>query len=206
MSKIIVPVIDFAHGSNVKGKRSPDGKHLEWIWSRTVGKDIAAILKAYGYTIYYTNPLDTEGGLSNRVRVADSIEIKDGQIKLLISLHNNAAGDGTKWMSARGFEVWTKKGVDLADDFSDMIFDSMKEWFPGLKLRVVVDKDLQRDKEGELAVLKTKTCFSVLIEYLFQDNKEDVALLTDEAQNKRFADCIVDAVVKLEESLKTKKV
>ena len=32
MRKLIV-ILDPAHGSDVKGKRSPDGTHLEYLWS-----------------------------------------------------------------------------------------------------------------------------------------------------------------------------
>ena len=199
--KKIVPIIDFAHGENVPGKRSPDGKHLEWKWSRKVGNDIALLLKAYGYEVYFSNPSDNEEGLTNRVKFAQNLKIQPEQYKFLLSFHNNAAGDGTKWMNARGFEIWTKKGVDLADKMADKIFETYKEWFPNVKLRLAVNKDLERDKEGNLAVLKAKGVYSLLFEHGFQDNKEDVKMLMDEQQNKRFADCIVDVILEMENYL-----
>lgn len=200
-SRKIVPIIDFAHGSNVPGKRSPDGKHLEWKWSRKVGNDIALILKAYGFEVHFSNPLNTESGLSKRVQFADNLKVKDGQVKFLLSFHNNAAGMGDKWLNARGFEIWTAKGHDLADVMADFAFPIIKEWFPTIKMRFATDKDFQRDKEGEFTVLKTKKAYSLLFEYLFQDNKEDVQLLLNEQQNKRFADAIVDLVLKMEDYL-----
>ena len=39
MRKLIV-ILDPAHGSDVKGKRSPDGTHLEYIWSREICKKL----------------------------------------------------------------------------------------------------------------------------------------------------------------------
>lgn len=197
----IVPIIDFAHGSNVSGKRSPDGRHLEWRWSRKVGRDFATLAKSYGFQPQFSNPLDTEGGLMNRVKFADNLKVNDGQIKILISLHNNAAGDGTKWMSARGFEIWTSKGFDSSDVMAEYAFESFKEWFPNIKMRYALDKDFQRDKEGELAVLKTKNAFAILFEYCFQDNKEDVELLLNETENKKVADALMDVLLKMEEYL-----
>lgn len=197
----IVPIIDFAHGSNVLGKCSPDKLHREYKWSRKVGNDIAEILKSCKYRVYFSNPLDTESGLSNRVKFAENLKVEDGQYKFLISLHNNAAGDGTKWMSARGFEIWTKKGDDYADIMSDFAFNIFKKWFPDIKMRYASDNDMHRDKEGELAVLKSKGVYSLLFEYRFQDNKEDVALLLSEKENKKFADAIVDVILKMEEYL-----
>ncbi len=199
--KKIVPIIDFAHGSNVSGKRSPDGRHLEWQWSRKVGKDVANILKAYGYDVKFSNPLDTEGGLLNRVSYAENLKVGPGQYKFLISLHNNAAGDGTKWMNARGFEIWTAKGFDKADIMANFAFPIFKNWFPNMRQRIATDKDFERDKEGEFTVLKTKDAFSLLFEYLFQDNKEDVELLLNDSENKKFADAVMDVVIQMEEYL-----
>ena len=54
MKKIAV-ILDYAHGSDVAGKRSPDGRHLEWRWSRMVGKNIKFIL--YQKFICYTKYL-----------------------------------------------------------------------------------------------------------------------------------------------------
>lgn len=199
--KLIVPIIDFAHGSNVPGKCSPDKAHREWMWSRRIGNDIAAILKAYGYQVYFSNPLDTESGLTKRALFADNLKVKDGQVKFLLSFHNNAAGMGDKWLSPRGFEIWTKKGEDMADVMANFAFPIMKSWFPDVRQRFASDADFKRDKEGELAVLKTKEAFGLLFEYLFQDNKEDVQLLLSERENKKFADAVVDTILKMEDYL-----
>lgn len=157
------------------------------------------MLEALGFEVYLSNPQDTEEGLTNRVKFAENLKISDNQIKLLISLHNNAAGNGSQWMSARGFEVWTKQGYDLADDFADLLFPVMEEWFPNMKMRRNSQKLGEQDKEGNLAVLKGVEVYSLLIEYLFQDNKEDVELLLNEVENKKFEDAIVDWVEVIEE-------
>lgn len=203
MKKIVV-ILDYAHGSDVKGKRSPDGRHLEWKWSRMVGKDIKFLLETLGYTVYESNTKDTEIGLTSRRKFAEDLNVGKGQIKVFISLHNNAAGDGSKWMSARGFEIWTKKGQDLADDISDITFPIMNKWFPEMRMRKYQNKDGFMDKEGELAVLKANDVYSLLVEYLFQDNKEDVELLLSDVHNKRFTDAIVDVIEKYEQILALK--
>lgn len=197
MKKVVV-ILDYAHGKDVAGKRSPCGRHEEWRWSRERGRCIKIILQAIGFTVYETNPTDSEIGLSKRVRISENIPVEEGQIKFFISLHNNAAGDGTKWMSARGMEIWTKRGVDLADDFSDFYFKIMREWFPTVPMRLNSPINGQKDKEGNLAVLKAAGVYSVLIEHLFQDNKVDVELLLDPTQNKKFEDAVVDLVEKAE--------
>jgi N-acetylmuramoyl-L-alanine amidase len=54
------------------------------------------LAKAYGFRVEWTTKGNTEIGLSQRVKNAENIKVDKGQIKLLISLHNNAAGDGTQ--------------------------------------------------------------------------------------------------------------
>lgn len=197
MKKVIV-ILDYAHGKDVAGKRSPCGRHEEWKWSRERGRCIKIILQAIGFEVHETNPTDSEIGLVKRVRISENIPVKNGQIKFFISLHNNAAGDGTKWMNARGIEIWTKRGVDLADDFSDFYFKIMREWFPAIPIRLNSPINGQKDKEGNLAVLKSVGVYSVLIEHLFQDNKTDVEVLLDPIQNKKFEDAVVDLVERVE--------
>jgi N-acetylmuramoyl-L-alanine amidase len=63
-----------------------------------------------------------------------------------------------------------------------------------MKMRTYSNQAGFMDKEGELSVLKAEGVYSMLFEYLFQDNKEDVELLLDTVQNKRFEDAVVDIV------------
>lgn len=203
MKKIrkIVLIVDFAHGSNVPGKRSPDGRHFEWKWSRKVGRDFAILAESYGFEVHFSNPQDTEGGLTKRRNFADNLRVAPGQIKFVISNHNNGAGDGTKWMNARGFEIWTAKGFDKADIMANFAFPIFKQWFPEMRQRIATDKDFERDKEGNFTILQTKNCFSLLLEYRFQDNREDVELLLNDRENKKYADALMDVVIKMEEYL-----
>ena len=184
--------LDRAHGKDVPGKRSPDGKHIEWEWSERICKELAIVLRAVGFEVVETNPSDVEIGLSKRRSLID--RYKTSKTKIMLSMHNNAAGMGDKWMSARGLELWTRPGRDGADDLAQIIFDKAKIWFPDVRHRYGADRIGERDKEGNLAMVSSNKYLGVLVEWLFQDNKEDVAILLDEASNKRFIDMIVDAV------------
>lgn len=184
--------LDRAHGKDVPGKRSPDGKHIEWEWSERICKELAIVLRAVGFEVVETNPSDVEIGLSKRRSLIDGY--KTSKTKIMLSMHNNAAGMGDKWMSARGLELWTRPGRDGADDLAQIIFDKAKIWFPDVRHRYGADRIGERDKEGNLAMVSSNKYLGVLVEWLFQDNKEDVAILLDEASNKRFIDMIVDAV------------
>ena len=104
MARRLLPIIDFAHGSDVAGKQSPDGRHKEYLWSRKVGKMLAERLKQNGFEVAFTNTKDTEIGLSRRKEIANNLDTPRGGAKFLLSLHNNAAGMGNEWCTARGFE------------------------------------------------------------------------------------------------------
>ena len=191
IDKIII-FLDRAHGSDVAGKRSPDGTHIEWIWSSFVCNELKVILEAIGYEVKETNPTDKEIGLAARRSFVENY--KTSKMKILISPHNNGAGDGTKWMNARGFEIWTRQGFDNADILAEYMFKRAKQWFPDVKHRYALDKDYQRDKEGKLYMTNSSKYFGVLLEWGFQDNKDDVAMLKNERLNKAFVDMIVDSI------------
>lgn len=52
MRKLIV-ILDPAHGSDVKGKRSPDGTHLEYLWSREICKKLKDRLILNDFKVKY---------------------------------------------------------------------------------------------------------------------------------------------------------
>ena len=201
MKKLLI-ILDPAHGSDELGKRSPDGTHREYKWSR---KHIASIknkLEAIGYQVKQTTFLETEPGLSNRLKSANKIsgEHKD-LIPLFISLHNAAAGDGTKWMQARGISVWTCKGRTRSDIFaSDMIKTLNGVTKNRTQMRTYSPKPQEQDFEANFTVLMGNYN-AMLIECCFQDNKEDVELLQDEAFCQQLEDAIIEGIEKIESSL-----
>lgn len=190
--KNIVIILDPAHGADVKGKSSPDNRHYEYRWSRDRVKALVPMLTHLGYEVFVTTDSENEPGLSKRKNFAT--QISKGKKKLLLSLHNNAAGSNGKWMDARGVEVYTTPGVTDADICADFILGRLKEDFPGIKFRYNKDAYLERDKESRFTVLMGADYMGVLIEWLFQDNKDDVELLTDSAINRKFESSIVGAI------------
>lgn len=195
MKKNLIIILDPAHGADVKGKCSPDGKHREYLWSRNRIKNLVPVFINLGYEVYTTTDSENEPGLSKRKNFAT--QIRKGERKLLLSLHNNAAGNGTDWMSASGVEVYTTPGVTDADMCADFILEQFKEDFPNLKMRFNKDAYLERDKESRFTVLMGNGYMGVLIEWLFQDNKSDVELLSDSETNRKFESSLVEAIEKI---------
>lgn len=171
-------ILDPAHGKNVAGKRSPDGKHREYLWSRWFIESILVDMRSKHYDFKY--PLqgeENEIGLSARKAIYNKIQT--GKPKIVISFHNNAAGMGNKWMNARGFSAYTSKGQTKSDIFAEIMIDQFIKRFPNLRTRIeTIDGD--KDYEANFTVLMGNY-FAVLLEILFQDNIEDVIVLNSPA-------------------------
>lgn len=191
MSKYLY-ILDPAHGSNTPGKRSPDGKHREYKWSRNMIAMILADPRSGQFDMI--SPFlkhDLEPGLSNRVRTYN--DINSHKPKIMISLHNNAQGMGTDWMKARGFSVYTSKGQTKSDLVAEILIDTFIKEFPQLKTRIeTIDGD--KDYEANFTVLMGNY-YAVLMEILFQDNIEDVVILNSPIFKQKFVDYFYDSLV-----------
>ena len=198
--KKLVIILDPAHGSDTPGKCSPDGIHREYKWSRKVLKDLEKRLKDNGYRVEYTTISENEPGLNYRKNIASTLKIDKDQTKFLLSLHNNAAGDGSKWMNARGIEIFTTKGQTKSDEYADIIMKQLMKDFSDLTFRT--DKsDGDLDKESNFTVLIGSGYYAVLLEWLFQDNEDDVELLDCSICNKNLTYSLYKAIETINNTL-----
>lgn len=199
--KNIVIILDPAHGIDVKGKRSPDGTHLEYLWSRERIDSLQGKLQAMGYEVARTTYGDTEPGLTYRRNFATAYNAH-GKKKVFLSLHNNAKGNGTTWEEARGMSVFTCKGASAKKTdtayIANIIFDRYEADFDAssynIRMRNYDTKKLHKNFEENFTVLMGNGYSGVLIECLFQDNKDDVALLKDASFNELFEESTIRAI------------
>lgn len=189
MSRTII--LDTAHGAEVAGKRSPEGNHREYKWSRERLANIAAGLTKKGVTVKWSHIGDNEPGLTNRVAAMNKI----AGPAFVFSLHNNAAGSGATWLNATGVEIWTCKGQTESDKHATTIFNKLKKDFPHLVFRSDM-RDGDPDKEENFTVLMSKHP-SVLLEWLFQDSKQDVAMLSDSAVNRKLEEVLIEVLTQI---------
>lgn len=192
MKKNIIIVFDPAHGADVPGKCSPDKRHREYKWSRERISHLVPMLTNIGYEVYKTTSSENEPGLSKRKNFAT--QVRHGERKLLLSLHNNAAGADGKWHTATGAAVYTSPGVTKSDICADIILQRFKKDFPEVKMRYYKDKPMERDFEAKFTVLMGADYMGCLVEWLFQDNEKDVELLCDPEFNGRFESSLVEAI------------
>lgn len=181
-------LIDNGHGQDTAGKRSPDGRLMEYAYAREIARRLETELKARGIDAVRITPEEYDVPLSERCRRANKYGSKG---VLLVSIHCNAAGNGS-WMSARGWEAWTSVGNTKADKLATCLYKAAGR--AGFKLRKD-ETDGDPDKEGHLYILKHTVCPAVLTENLFQDNREDVEYLLSETGKQTIVDLHVNGIV-----------
>lgn len=88
-------LIDNGHGINTPGKRSPDGLFREYKYTREIAKDVVKRLIELGYDAELLVPETEDICLKERVKRVNAVcsELGNNNV-ILISIHNNASGNG----------------------------------------------------------------------------------------------------------------
>lgn len=189
-------LIDPGHGIDTPGKRSPDGLFLEYLWNRQVADLLLERLVAMGIDASLVVTETNDVTLRNRVNRVNTICNKVGASNvLLVSIHANAAGNGSSWMNAKGWSCYTSKGKTKSDQVAECLYDAFEEEFPDRKIR----KDLSdgdKDWEENFYVLEKSRCPAVLLENFFYDNKEECAWMLHAETKRRIASAAAQGIAK----------
>ena len=187
-------LIDNGHGIDTPGKRSPDGRFREYLWNRWIAADVVAALLADGFDASLLVPETNDIALSTRVRRANKActEVGAGNV-LLVSIHANAAGDGSRWMNAQGWSAYTSPGKTKADAAAEAFYDAFEAAFPDRRIRKDMS-DGDRDWEANFTLLKNTRCPAVLLENFFYDNRDECAWLLSHYTQYRIVRAICDGV------------
>lgn len=181
-------LIDNGHGENTKGKRSPYSANgvepsinfMEYLWNREISNRIINELVKLGYNVSNLTPEIIDISLTERVsRVNKFCEEYGKENVILISIHSNASGDGSKWMTAKGWSAYTSKGQTNSDILSEFLYDEAFNNFYGRKLRTDY-QDGDRDWEENFYICQKTKCIAVLTENFFYDNIDDVNYILSE--------------------------
>ena len=185
-------LIDNGHGSNTLGKCSPDGRLREYAYTREIAERLMMELRKNGIDAERIVKEEIDVPLSERCRRANEYKASEA---ILVSIHCNAAGNGSDWMSARGWEAWTSVGKTKADKLADCLYASAEYCLPGMKIRKDMT-DGDPDKESQFYILRHTNCPAVLTENLFQDNREDVEFLLSEEGKRAIVSLHVWGIMK----------
>lgn len=189
-------LIDPGHGIDTPGKRSPDGLFLEYLWNRQVADLILEGLVSAGVDASLVVTETNDVTFRNRVNRVNTICNRVGASNvLLVSIHANAAGNGSAWMNARGWSCYTSKGKTKSDQVAECLYDAFEEEFQDRKIRKDMS-DGDRDWEENLYVMQKSKCPAVLLENFFYDNREECAWMLQEETKRRIASAAVKGIIK----------
>ena len=189
-------LLDPAHGHNPPGKRSPDGTLLEYAYTRDLANQILTSLQTKGHNAQLLVPEPDDIPLQERVRRTNAHCATHGKTNvLLISIHVNAAGDGTRWHTATGWSCYTTKGHTLSDTLATCLYQSARRTLKGQVVRTDYAHDGDPDWEENFFVLRKSHCIAVLSENFFMDNKSDLEYLQSRAGKQAVVDTHVEGIV-----------
>lgn len=182
-------IIDNGHGRETPGKRSPDGRLLEWRWTRDVAIQLKAELEKRGITATLLVPEDTDVPLATRVARANAIDRLCSD-SILVSIHVNAS-PGKGWSEASGFSAWI---CDNASKRSERLASLLQSLAKEMGLggnRWVPPEGFFR---SNFYIVKRTNMPAVLTENLFQTNQKEVDYLLSDEGKKRLVALHVKAI------------
>lgn len=197
-------LLDNGHASTTAGKRSPKfdngTQFFEYEFSRDIVKRVREKLEALGINYRVIVPeVDVDVALSKRAARANAFCDEYGKDNcLFISVHANAAGNGSKWMNGRGWSVYTTKGQTKSDEYATVFYEEAEKLLPtyGMTLRKDMT-DGDPDYEENFTVLFKTKCPAVLTENLFQDNLTDATFLMSDEGREVIAKIHVNAIKRI---------
>lgn len=185
-------LIDNGHGENTPGKRSPDRKLREYAYCREIADRVVAALRKSGIDAERIVKEEIDVPLSERCRRANTAYKESGKKAILVSIHCDAAGNGSSWMNARGWSVFVANNAS---------FNSRK--LAGCLAKAADTKGItvRRPAPGQdywvqnLAICRDTLCPAVLVENFFQDNREDVDFLLSDKGKRCVTEIVVEGII-----------
>ena len=173
--------IDNGHGLMTAGKRSPDGQFREPFYNREIARRVVSDLKDRGLDAELLVPEDDDISSAERIRrVNASCFLLGKQNVILVSIHVNAVGNGSKWLNATGWSVYTCKGQTESDRLAGCLCQTAIKNFPGRRIRTDMS-DGDMDWEEGFYILRKSLCVAVLTENFFMDSRSDLEYLQSRA-------------------------
>lgn len=181
-------IIDSGHNEYVSGKEAPDKSMREWEFNNDIQYKLKKRAEDHGLSVYLTNPYPAkkdEIGLVQRTSLAnDYWKLKGEPEALFVSIHANAFG--SEFNNARGTETYvagnaSSKSKSAAKYVQEYLYQMLKSIDNTWKDRGI--------KTENFTVIHKTSMPSILIEYAFYTNKNDLLIL----KNNR--DKLVEATI-----------
>lgn len=195
LNKLVI-LLDNGHARSTKGKKSPDSSFYEYEFNRDIVDRVSMALKLNNIPYHIITPeVDPDISLTERANRINRYCTQYGPENcLMISVHANAAGNGN-WMNARGWSVYTTKGLTNSDKYADILYKYASLILPSYQ-QSVRDSHLPYTNSWEenFTILYKSRCPAVLTENMFYDNKEDLKFLQSNIGRAAIAKIHIDAI------------
>ena len=187
-------LIDNGHGRETAGKRSPDGRLLEWSYNREIARRVVASLSSLGLDAELLVPEDEDISLYERCRRVNRLCLQLGKRNVcLVSIHVNAAGHGDKWYNAEGWCCYTSPGQTAGDVLANYLCQAALQNLPGHQMRFdYMDGDA--DQEAAFYILRHTACASCLTENGFMDCVRSCDFLLSDEGKQAIVDLHVQGI------------
>lgn len=206
-----IVLIDNGHGADnyTNGKCSPlldesfdlddptvyNGRFREGNFNRIIAKSLAEELNSYGIEAKLIVPEDEDISLRERARRVNSYWQKHTEKDIIfISIHANAAGDGTKWNNATGFSahvasnagIWSKRWAS-------------RTWAAAMTNGYKGNRAVPREQfiVNDFYIIRHTAPPCILVENLFYDNKDDLRKLMDPTHRKNITRYLAAGILNL---------
>ena len=189
----MIVLIDNGHGADTPGKRSPDGRLREYAYAREIADRVVDGLISKGIDTVRIVPEEEDIPLSERVARANDLYMQNGRQAILVSIHCNAAGNGSDWMAARGWSVFVDP---TASRNSKRLATSLASVAQEMGVKVRIEDYRRKYWVAGLYICKHTKCPAVLVENFFHDNKADVDFLLSEEGKLCVTEITVEGVLR----------
>ena len=113
---------------------------------------------------------------------------------ICVSIHFNAHGNGSKWLNATGWSVYTSKGCTKSDNLATCLAEAAIKNLSGRKIRSDwSDGDI--DFEESFYLLNRTLCAACLTENGFMDSRESLAYITSRAGKDAITNLHVEGII-----------
>ena len=171
-------ILDSGHAEYVAGKEAPDKSMREWEFNNDMQYKIKNLAEKHGITVFLTNPYPQqkdEMGLTKRAEIANGYwALKQKPPALFFSIHANAYKN--EFNEARGTETYiasnaSQNSKNAAKYAQESVYKMIKSIDTNAKDRGV--------KVADFTVIYKANMPSILEEYAFYTNKEDLKILKE---------------------------
>jgi len=187
----ILWILDNGHGENTPGKRSlqlPDGRQLlEYRFNREVVQRMIALLKDKNLKYHLLVPEEIDIPLNERVKRAN--RLNQSHICVLVAVHSNAYGDGTRFTVPRGIETYFHESSEAGKKIAQVFQENLVQ-VTGWK-----DRGIRR---GNFQIIRETRMPAILTESGFYSNREQLEYLLDPDWRQRIAEAHVEAITEIE--------